>query len=75
MSPTDTMQRGRPLAPVETAEQRAERLERERAMLAVGEEDLAAGRYLEGEEAEAWLDAWVRGEEVAVSDAPRAPKR
>lgn len=48
----------------ETPDARAARLEWERARLAEAEEDLAAGRYIEGQEALDWLDRWAAGEEL-----------
>ncbi|RVU20693.1 hypothetical protein [Methylobacterium oryzihabitans] len=43
-----------------------ERLRRERHMLAAAEDDLNAGRVIEGDEAEAWLRAWAGGGDAAT---------
>lgn len=48
----------------ETPDAREARLIWERARLAEAEEDLAAGRYIEGQEALDWLDRWAAGEEL-----------
>ncbi len=46
---------------IETDVTRAERMSRERAMIAEGEADLAAGGFIEGDEADAFLDRFRRG--------------
>jgi len=43
----------------ESAEQRERRLVHERALLAEAYADIAAGRVIEGEEAERWLEAEI----------------
>ncbi|WP_428059815.1 hypothetical protein [Brevundimonas sp.] len=43
----------------ENAEQRERRLIQERTLLAEAYEDIAAGRVIEGEEAERWLAAEI----------------
>lgn len=48
----------------ETPDAREARLIWERARLAEAEEDLAAGRYIEGQEALDWLDRWAAGEKL-----------
>jgi len=45
-----------PAPPPETDAEREARLAWERARLAEAEEDLKAGRYIEGDEAIAWLE-------------------
>jgi hypothetical protein len=48
--------------PKETAAEKAARLERERALLELGREDIRAGRCISGDELEARLKAFARGE-------------
>ena len=47
------------IATQESAEQRERRLVHERALLAEAYADIAAGRVIEGEEAEKWLEAEI----------------
>lgn len=54
----------------ETAEARAARAAWERARLAEAEEDIAAGRYLEGEEAVRWLENELAEAEAAFEREP-----
>ena len=54
----------------ETAEARAARVAWERARLAEAEEDIAAGRYLEGEEAVRWLENELVEAEAAFEREP-----
>jgi hypothetical protein len=54
----------------ETARQREARLEAEASLLAVAKADLAAGCYIADSDVDGWLEAWERGEPVAVPEAP-----
>lgn len=45
------------------------RLDIEASMLAVAEADLEAGRVIADGDVDAWLDAWVRGEDVSLPEA------
>ena len=47
------------IASHETPEQRERRLAHERCLLAEAYADIAAGRFIEGEEAEKWLEAEI----------------
>jgi predicted transcriptional regulator len=48
----------------ETPAEREARLAWELERIAEGDADLAAGRYIGGEEALDWLDRWTAGEEL-----------
>ncbi len=48
----------------ETAEQKDARLTWERARIAEGDADFAAGRFIGGDEALDWLDRWAAGEDL-----------
>lgn len=55
---------------VEMAAEREARLAYEWALLAQADADLAAGRYLTGEDLEEWLDAFIGDGELAKPAAP-----
>lgn len=57
----------------ETAIEREARLAQEARMIAEARADVAAGRVLTGAELDAWLAAFVRGEELWFPDE-QAPK-
>jgi predicted transcriptional regulator len=63
-----------PTAPVdpatETPDARAARIAWERARLAEAEQDIAAGRYIEGDEAEAWLERELAEAQAAFEREP-----
>lgn len=48
----------------ESPEQRERRLTWERARIAEGDADIAAGRVISGDEALEWLDRWAAGEDL-----------
>ena len=54
----------------ETPDARAARLAWERARLAEAEEDIAAGRYIEGDEADAWLEKELAEAQAAFEHEP-----
>lgn len=54
----------------ETAEARAARIAWERARIAEAEEDITAGRYIEGEDAIRWLENELAEAEDAFEHAP-----
>lgn len=62
------MARPTPTYPVDPATEapaeREARLAWELARIAEGDADMAAGRYIGGEEALDWLDRWAAGEEL-----------
>ena len=49
---------------IETPSERDVRLAWERQRIAEADADLAAGRYIEGDDALEWLDKWAAGEEL-----------
>ena len=53
-----------PEGPAETPDEAAARLALERARIAEGDADIAAGRVIRGDDALDWLDRWVAGEEL-----------
>ena len=54
----------------ETSAERAARLAWERARLAEAEEDFANGRYIEGDEAEAWLAKELADAQAMIDGSP-----
>lgn len=54
----------------ETADEREVRLAWERARLAEAQEDLAAGRYIEGDEAILWLENELAEAQAAIEREP-----
>ncbi|WP_292022208.1 MULTISPECIES: hypothetical protein [unclassified Brevundimonas] len=48
----------------ESPERRERRLTWERARIAEGDADIAAGRVISGDEALEWLDRWAAGEDL-----------
>nr|WP_314528927.1 hypothetical protein [uncultured Brevundimonas sp.] len=48
----------------ESPEQRERRLTWERARIAEGDADIAAGRVISGDDALEWLDRWAAGEDL-----------
>ena len=52
------------IASRESPEQRERRLTWERARIAEGDADIAAGRVISGDEALEWLDRWAAGEDL-----------
>nr|WP_316627343.1 hypothetical protein [uncultured Brevundimonas sp.] len=52
------------IANQESPEQRERRLTWERARIAEGDADIAAGRVISGDDALEWLDRWAAGEDL-----------
>lgn len=59
----------------ETRAERQARLAYERALLDEARADVAAGRVVEGDEAEAIIDAFLRGEPLPIPDVKASPRR
>ncbi len=70
-----TQQRREPVPAGETAQQRRARLDTEASMLAVAVADIEAGRVIADGDVDAWLDAWVRGEDMPLPASDPAPSR
>ena len=62
------------MAPAPHAEAEAERMERERALLAEAREDVHAGRVVAGKDVDAWLGLYGRGEPLPMPDSPSMPR-
>lgn len=70
-----SQQRQQPEPAGETVQQRRARLDTEASMLVIAVADIEAGRVIADGEVDAWLDGWVRREDMPPPVAPIPARR
>jgi predicted transcriptional regulator len=68
------LRRKEPSRPLETPDAKAQRLERERAMIEEGRRDIREGRYIPDHEVDAWLDRLVNDEPLPIPGEPASTR-